>query len=130
MVFSPQANYTDWSVDEFLCQLLQIERGAARPARRLIMVFYTGAAEWTPFQTNCYSENLVAPGIEPGASGIVASNSDHSTTDAVYLTTICEPIVQAIWDPLHGLLQGYLCFTENHLTTLHSHVEADSSVDG
>jgi hypothetical protein len=26
-------------------------------------------AEWTPFQTHCYSENLVAPGIEPGTSG-------------------------------------------------------------
>jgi hypothetical protein len=23
-------------------------------------------AELTPFQTHCYSENLVAPGIEPG----------------------------------------------------------------
>jgi hypothetical protein len=22
-------------------------------------------AEWTPFQTHCYSENLAAPGIEP-----------------------------------------------------------------
>jgi hypothetical protein len=24
-------------------------------------------AEWTPFQTHYFSENLVAPGIEPGA---------------------------------------------------------------
>jgi hypothetical protein len=24
------------------------------------------AAEWTPFQTHCFSENLVAPGIETG----------------------------------------------------------------
>jgi hypothetical protein len=23
-------------------------------------------AEWTPFQTQCFSENLVAPGIKPG----------------------------------------------------------------
>jgi hypothetical protein len=23
-------------------------------------------AEWTPFQTHYFSENLVAPGIEPG----------------------------------------------------------------
>jgi hypothetical protein len=23
-------------------------------------------AEWTPFQTHCFSENLVAPGMEPG----------------------------------------------------------------
>jgi hypothetical protein len=49
-------------------------------------VFLTGAvkllnypheAEWTPFQTHYYSENLVAPGIEPGTSGSVARNSDH-----------------------------------------------------
>jgi hypothetical protein len=27
----------------------------------------THEAEWTPVQTNYFSENLVAPGIEPGA---------------------------------------------------------------
>jgi hypothetical protein len=56
---------------------------AADPPRSLITVFYTGAAtflsssssfiltraEWTPFQTHCYSENLLAPGIEPETSG-------------------------------------------------------------
>jgi hypothetical protein len=26
----------------------------------------THKAEWTPFQTHYFSENLVAPGIEPG----------------------------------------------------------------
>jgi hypothetical protein len=26
----------------------------------------THEAEWAPFQTHCFSENLVAPGIEPG----------------------------------------------------------------
>jgi hypothetical protein len=31
--------------------------------------------EWTPFQTH-YSENLVAPGIKPGTSESVATNSD------------------------------------------------------
>jgi hypothetical protein len=55
---------------------------AADPLRLLISVFYTGAAtflssgssfiltraEWTPFQTHCYSENLAAPEIEPGTS--------------------------------------------------------------
>jgi hypothetical protein len=34
-------------------------------------------AEWTPFQTHCFSENLEAPGIEHGTSGSVARNSDH-----------------------------------------------------
>jgi hypothetical protein len=51
---------------------------AADPLRSLISVFYNGAAtflsicssfiltraEWTPFQAHCYSENLVASGIE------------------------------------------------------------------
>jgi hypothetical protein len=26
----------------------------------------THEAEWTPFQTHCFSDNLVVPGIEPG----------------------------------------------------------------
>jgi hypothetical protein len=30
--------------------------------------FILTRAEWTPFQTHCYSENVVAPGIEPGTS--------------------------------------------------------------
>jgi hypothetical protein len=64
---------------------------AADPLRSLISVFFTGTAtflsssssfiftraEWTPFQTHCYSENLVAPGIEPGTSGFIARNSDY-----------------------------------------------------
>jgi hypothetical protein len=38
--------------------------------------FIPTRAEWTPFQIHCYSENLVAPGIEPGISGSAARNSD------------------------------------------------------
>jgi hypothetical protein len=34
-------------------------------------------AEWTPFQTRCFSENVEARGIEPGTSGSVARSSDH-----------------------------------------------------
>jgi hypothetical protein len=59
--------------------------------RSIISVFYTGAAtflsssssfiltraEWTPFQTNCYSENLATPGIELGTSGSAARKSDN-----------------------------------------------------
>jgi hypothetical protein len=37
---------------------------------------FTHEAECTPFQTHYFSENLVAPGIEPGTSGSVAKNSD------------------------------------------------------
>jgi hypothetical protein len=64
---------------------------AADPLRSLISVFETVAAtflssnssfiitkaEWTPFQTHCCSENLVAPGIEPVTSGLAARSSDH-----------------------------------------------------
>jgi hypothetical protein len=39
---------------------------------------YPHEAEWTPFQTHYFSKNLVAPGIEPGTSGSVTRNSDHS----------------------------------------------------
>jgi hypothetical protein len=39
--------------------------------------FILTRAEWTPFQTYCYSENLVAPGIDPGTSRLAARNSDH-----------------------------------------------------
>jgi hypothetical protein len=63
----------------------------ADPQRPLISVFYTETAtflsssssfvltraEWTQFQTHCYAENLVAPGIEPGTSGFASRNSDH-----------------------------------------------------
>jgi hypothetical protein len=64
---------------------------AVDPLRSLISVFWTGAttflsssssfiltrAEWTPFQTHCYSENLVVSGNESGTSGSAARNSDH-----------------------------------------------------
>jgi hypothetical protein len=80
--------------------LLWIERcrvvSAADPPRPLISVFWTGAAtflsssssfiitraEWTPFQTHCYSENVVALGIEHGTSGSAARKSYHKTTEA------------------------------------------------
>jgi hypothetical protein len=44
---------------------------------------YPHEAEWTPFQTHCFSENLIDPEIEPGTSGPVARNSDHETTEVV-----------------------------------------------
>jgi hypothetical protein len=34
-------------------------------------------AEWAPFQTLYFSENLVRAEIEPRTSGSVARNSDH-----------------------------------------------------
>jgi hypothetical protein len=34
-------------------------------------------------KTHYFSENLVAPGIEPGTSGSIARNSDHYITEVV-----------------------------------------------
>jgi hypothetical protein len=39
--------------------------------------FILTRAEWTPFQTYCYSENLVASGIEPGTSGCEVNHSSE-----------------------------------------------------
>jgi hypothetical protein len=39
--------------------------------------FILTRVEWTPFQTHCYSENLVVPGIEPETSGFAVRESDH-----------------------------------------------------
>jgi hypothetical protein len=64
---------------------------AADPPLSLVSVFKTGAAtflsssssfihrraEWTPFQTHCYSEKLAAPGIEPGTSAYAARKFDN-----------------------------------------------------
>jgi hypothetical protein len=69
---------------------------AADPPRSLISVFQIGTAtflsssssfiltraEWTPFQTHCYSENLAAMGIERGTPRSAARKSDHQTTEA------------------------------------------------
>jgi hypothetical protein len=44
----------------------------------------THEAEWTPFRTHYFSENLVETGTEPGPLDLVARNSDHWTTEAVY----------------------------------------------
>jgi hypothetical protein len=63
---------------------------AAEPPWSLISVFQTGAAtflssrssfiltraEWSPFQTHCYSENLTAAGIEPGTSWLATRKSN------------------------------------------------------
>jgi hypothetical protein len=39
------------------------------------LLIYPHEAEWIPSQTHCYSENMVAPGTEPGTSESVARNS-------------------------------------------------------
>jgi hypothetical protein len=98
VALSPQANYTDWATATYRRNLVPtfVDRRVSRgqlggSPRPLISVCKTGATtflsssssfiltrvEWTPFQNHCYSENLVAPGIEPGTSGLAARKSDH-----------------------------------------------------
>jgi hypothetical protein len=38
--------------------------------------FILTRAEWNPFQTHCYSENLAALAIEPGTSGLAAASEN------------------------------------------------------
>jgi hypothetical protein len=56
-----------------------------------LLLNYPHEAEWTPFQTHYFSENLVAPGIEPGTSGSVARNLDHREAYYIHIynTDIC-----------------------------------------
>jgi hypothetical protein len=72
----------------------------ADPLRSLISVFKAGAAtflsssssfiltraEWIPFQTHCYSENLAAQGTEPGTYELAARKSDHRGDDLLNVT--------------------------------------------
>jgi hypothetical protein len=43
----------------------------------------THEAEWTPFQTHYFSENLVAPGIEPGPPDLYAGTLTTRPQEAV-----------------------------------------------
>jgi hypothetical protein len=55
------------------------------PESLLLHSSSSSEAEWTPFQTHYFSDNLVEPGTEPGTSESVARNSDHKTTEAVFI---------------------------------------------
>jgi hypothetical protein len=86
---SPHANYTDWSnatswrnlVPTFpdtglsrgqdgeslaVVNLSFLDRSRYFSSSNRSSSFTLTRAEWTPFQTQCYSENLAAPGMEPG----------------------------------------------------------------
>jgi hypothetical protein len=43
-----------------------------------------------PFQSHYFSENLVAPGCEPGTSRSVARSTDHWTTEAAEDLSACH----------------------------------------
>jgi hypothetical protein len=58
------------------------------------LLIYPHEAEWTLFQTYCYSEKLVATGIGPGTSGPVAMNSGHWITDAARADRISHDFSQ------------------------------------
>jgi hypothetical protein len=92
VAFSPQANYTDWVtvtsqwilvptfVDRRVSRgqrggsstVVNLDRGCYFSFKQLLI--YPHETEWILFQTQCYSENLVAPGIEPGTSGFAPRN--------------------------------------------------------
>jgi hypothetical protein len=89
VAFSPRANYTDWGTATCPSNLVPTfadrgvsrgQRGGSRTVVNLSFLDRSGSsftltrAKWTTFQTHCYSENLVAPGIEPGTSGLPARN--------------------------------------------------------
>jgi hypothetical protein len=61
----------------------------------------THEAEWTPFQTHYFSENLIAPGIEPGTSGSVARNCQLITrrfviSEASINSILYTPVINLI----------------------------------
>jgi hypothetical protein len=63
---SSRVNYTDQTTSAKLVPTFA-DRGVLHGQRfgsstAIISIFY----EWTPFQIHHFSENLVAPGIEPG----------------------------------------------------------------
>jgi hypothetical protein len=79
---SPRANYTDRATAKFVptfadggCHVVSVTNpygrilgflDRSRYFLFLVLLNCTHEAEWTPFQTHYFSENLVAPGIESG----------------------------------------------------------------
>jgi hypothetical protein len=122
VAFSPQVKYTDCATATGRRILVPtfVDRGVSRGQRdgtpkavnltfldrsRYFsfkwLLIYAHEANWTPFQTHCYIENLLAPGIEPGTSVPAARNSDHETTEAVLarLMTHDRPICIGVKPP-------------------------------
>jgi hypothetical protein len=98
VTLSKQENYTDWATATCRRKLVPtfVDRGMSRGQRGgtptvvnlnfldrsryfsfKYLLVYPHESEWTPFQTHCYSENLVAPGIEPETSGFAGRKYDH-----------------------------------------------------
>jgi hypothetical protein len=69
-------------------------------------------AEWTPFQTHYFLENLVVPGIEAGTSGSVAMTTrpQRRSYCLVQINKIPHSGVFSSPTPLHPVLeQLYVC---------------------
>jgi hypothetical protein len=107
----PQANYTDGVTATGWQILLKtfVNSGVwhslrGGPSQPLISIFQTRATtfyvkqlliyprktEWTPFQTQCYSEKCGSAGIEPGTSGSAARNAGQETTEAVHYSYLLQ----------------------------------------
>jgi hypothetical protein len=95
---------------------------AADPLRSLISVFKTRAAtflsssssftltrdEWTPFQTHCYSENLVAPGIETHRKWFLAVDATEVSSNFAGRGG-CSVGVVRLWTRSHAPM-SLVCF--------------------
>jgi hypothetical protein len=57
-------------------------------------------AEWTPFQTHCFSENLIAPGIEPGPlnllSGILTTRPQRRSNNKIIFGSVVLYMVRVV----------------------------------
>jgi hypothetical protein len=51
---------------------------------RYFSLICTHEAEWTPFKTHYFSENVVAPGIEPGPLGQWTTEADYFLLHNIY----------------------------------------------
>jgi hypothetical protein len=67
-----------------------------------------------PSHTHYFSENLVAPGIEPESSGSVARNCDHKTTEAVHKMKLCKEMLKN-W--IYNVTQNVSCFELRNIYT-------------
>jgi hypothetical protein len=67
-------------------------------------------------QTNYFSEDLAALGIEAGAPGSVARNSDHHTTEAVIIAHTGDSMFSQKMQLLpEEILREYVYFFRNSL---------------
>jgi hypothetical protein len=118
VALSPQANHIDWATVTCWRNWMPtfadkgVSRGQRAGSPTVINLsfldrsryflsssssFIPTRAEWIPFQTHCYSENLVEPGIERGTPWLPARNSPKSLYElAIYIlwiliTTLDKP---------------------------------------